>query len=58
MHLTTSNLTFDGQTGEARTPAAVEFALPQGQGSGVVVAYLQQHASSPAGAHMGQGYVH
>ena len=44
MHLTTSNLTFDGQTGEARTPAAVTFALPQGQGSGVGVTYQTRAA--------------
>lgn len=44
MHLTTSNLTFDGQTGEAQTPAAVTFALPQGQGSGVGVTYQTRAA--------------
>jgi lipopolysaccharide export system protein LptA len=43
-HLTTSNLTFDGQTGEARTPAAVEFTLPQGRGSGVGVTYRTRAA--------------
>ena len=44
MHLTTSNLSFDGQTGEAQTPAAVDFALPQGQGSGVGVTYRTRAA--------------
>jgi len=44
MHITTSNLTFDGQTGEASSPAPVEFTLPQGEGDGVGVAYSTRSA--------------
>jgi LPS export ABC transporter protein LptC len=39
VHITTSNITFDGQTGAAESPAPVEFWLPQGRGSGVGVSY-------------------
>lgn len=45
LHITTSNLTFDGQTGEASTPAPVEFSLPQGQGRGVGVSYSTRAAT-------------
>jgi lipopolysaccharide export system protein LptA len=44
MHITTSNLTFDGQTGEASSPAPVQFTLPQGEGGGVGVAYSTRSA--------------
>lgn len=44
VHITTSNITFDGQTGEARSPAPVEFSLPQGHGSGVGVSYRTRAA--------------
>ena len=40
----TSDLTFDGQTGQASTPTAVDFSLPQGQGRGVGVTYSTQTA--------------
>jgi LPS export ABC transporter protein LptC len=45
LHITTSNLTFDGQTGEASTPAPVEFSLPQGHGHGVGVSYSTRAAT-------------
>jgi lipopolysaccharide export system protein LptA len=44
MQVKTSNLTFDGQTGEASTPAAVDFSFPQGHGRGVGVIYSTQTA--------------
>ncbi len=44
LHIRTSNLTFDGQTGEASTPAPVEFSLPQGHGRGVGVSYSTRAA--------------
>ncbi len=44
VHITTSNITFDGQTGEAETSAPVEFSLPQGRGSGVGVSYRTRSA--------------
>jgi lipopolysaccharide export system protein LptA len=44
LHIKTSNLTFDGQTGEASTPAALEFSLPQGHGRGVGVSYSTREA--------------
>jgi len=44
LHITTSNLEFDGQTGEASTPAPVEFSLPQGHGHGVGVSYSTRAA--------------
>ena len=44
LHITTSNLTFDGQTGEAESPAPVEFTLPQGHGSGLGVIYRTRAA--------------
>ncbi len=44
LQVKTSNLTFDGQTGEASTPAPVEFTLPQGRGRGVGVSYSTQAA--------------
>ena len=44
LHITTSNLTFDAQTGQAESPAAVEFSLPQGQGRGVGVSYRTRAA--------------
>jgi lipopolysaccharide export system protein LptA len=44
LHIKTGNLTFDGQTGEASTPAAVEFSLPQGHGRGVGVSYSTREA--------------
>ena len=44
MQIKTSNLTFDGQTGEASTPAPVNFTLPQGHGSGIGVTYSTQSA--------------
>lgn len=44
MQIKTSNLTFDGQTGDAFTPAAVDFTLPQGHGHGVGVVYSTQTA--------------
>lgn len=44
VHITTSNITFDGQTGDAETPAPVEFSLPQGHGSGVGVSYRTRAA--------------
>jgi lipopolysaccharide export system protein LptA len=44
LHITTSNLKFDGQTGEASTPAPVEFSLPQGHGHGVGVSYSTRTA--------------
>jgi len=40
----TSNLSFDGQTGEASTPAPVDFVLPQGTGRGVGVSYSTRAA--------------
>lgn len=42
MQIKTSNLTFDGQSGEASTPAAVDFTLPQGHGHGIGVIYSTQ----------------
>jgi hypothetical protein len=45
MQVKTSNLTFDGQTGEASTPAAVDFSFPQGHGRGVGVIYSTQTAT-------------
>jgi lipopolysaccharide export system protein LptA/lipopolysaccharide export system protein LptC len=42
MQIKTSNLTFDGQSGEASTPAGVDFTLPQGHGHGVGVVYSTQ----------------
>lgn len=44
VHITTSNITFDGQTGDAASPAPVEFSLPQGHGSGVGVSYHTRSA--------------
>jgi lipopolysaccharide export system protein LptA len=44
LHIRTSNLTFDGQTGEASTPAPVQFSLPQGRGRGVGVSYSTRTA--------------
>jgi lipopolysaccharide export system protein LptA len=44
VHITTSNLTFDGQTGEASTPAPVQFSLPEGRGHGVGVSYSTRAA--------------
>jgi lipopolysaccharide export system protein LptA/lipopolysaccharide export system protein LptC len=44
LQVKTSNLTFNGQTGEASTPAVVEFSLPQGTGRGVGVSYSTQAA--------------
>ena len=44
LHIRTSDLTFDGQTGEASTPAPVEFTLPQGHGRGVGVSYSTRAA--------------
>jgi lipopolysaccharide export system protein LptA len=38
-HVKTSDLTFNRETGEASTPAPVEFQFPQGQGHGVGVSY-------------------
>jgi lipopolysaccharide export system protein LptA len=40
----TSDLAFDSQTGEASTPAVVEFRLPQGSGRGVGVSYSTRAA--------------
>ncbi|HKN60374.1 MAG TPA: LptA/OstA family protein [Candidatus Acidoferrales bacterium] len=45
MQVKTSNLTFDGQTGEASTPAPVDFSFPQGHGRGVGVIYSTQTAA-------------
>jgi lipopolysaccharide export system protein LptA len=45
MQVKTSNLTFDGQTGEASTPAPVDFSFPQGHGRGVGVVYSTQTAA-------------
>src|ERR1700690_3215417 len=39
MHVKTSDLTFNRETGEASTAAPVEFRFPQGQGHGVGVSY-------------------
>lgn len=39
LEMKTSNLSFNRNTGEASTPAPVEFRFPAGQGSGVGVAY-------------------
>jgi lipopolysaccharide export system protein LptA len=39
LELKTSNLSFNRNTGEASTPAPVEFRFPAGQGRGVGVAY-------------------
>ena len=44
LRVKTSNLTFNGQSGEASTPAAVQFSLPQGTGRGVGVSYSTQAA--------------
>jgi lipopolysaccharide export system protein LptA len=44
LHITTSNLDFDDQTGLASSPAPVEFTLPQGQGGGVGVSYSTRSA--------------
>ena len=44
MQIKTSDLTFDSQTGQASTPAPVEFSLPQGHGRGVGVSYSTQAA--------------
>ncbi len=39
MQVKTSDLTFNRETGEASTPAPVEFQFPQGKGHGVGVSY-------------------
>lgn len=44
VHITTSDITFDAQKGEADSPAPVEFSLPQGQGSGVGISYQTRAA--------------
>ena len=44
LQVKTSNITFDGQTGEASTPEAVEFSLPEGRGRGLGVSYSTQAA--------------
>lgn len=44
LQIKTSNLTFDDQTGQASTPAPVEFSLPQGHGRGVGVWYSTRDA--------------
>jgi len=44
LEVKTSNLSFDGQTGEASTPSPVDFLLPQGHGRGVGVSYTTQTA--------------
>lgn len=44
LELKTSNLSFNRETGEASTPAAVEFHFPAGQGRGVGVAYSTRDA--------------
>lgn len=41
----TQNLTFNRETGEASTPAAVEFSFPAGEGRGVGVAYSTHDAT-------------
>jgi LPS export ABC transporter protein LptC len=44
LQIKTSNLTFDGQTGQASTPAPVEFSEPQGHGRGVGLWYSTKDA--------------
>ncbi|HEX5426179.1 MAG TPA: LptA/OstA family protein [Candidatus Acidoferrales bacterium] len=44
VHVTTSDITFDAQKGEADSPAPVEFSLPQGHGSGVGISYQTRAA--------------
>jgi lipopolysaccharide export system protein LptA len=44
LNVVTSNLTFDNRTGEASSPAPVQFTLPQGQGDGVGVSYSTRSA--------------
>jgi lipopolysaccharide export system protein LptA len=44
LEVKTRNLTFDGNTGEAATPKAVEFIFPEGRGRGVGVTYSTRDA--------------
>jgi lipopolysaccharide export system protein LptA len=44
LEITTRNLSFNRETGEAATPAPVEFRFPQGQGHGVGVTYSTRDA--------------
>jgi lipopolysaccharide export system protein LptA len=45
IQITTKNLSFDRESGEASTPEAVQFRFPQGQGHAVGVTYDSQDAS-------------
>jgi lipopolysaccharide export system protein LptA len=45
MHVKTSDITFNRETGEAATSAPVEFQFPQGQGRGVGVSYSTRNAT-------------
>lgn len=44
VHVTTSNVTFNRETGEASTPAAVNLTFPGGQGHGVGLQYSSKKA--------------
>jgi LPS export ABC transporter protein LptC len=44
LHVTTSNLTFNRQTGEASTPAPVKLTFPGGQGHGTGLNYSGQQS--------------
>jgi lipopolysaccharide export system protein LptA len=45
VHVTTSNVTFDRETGEASTPAPVNLTFPGGQGRGVGLQYDSREAT-------------
>ena len=45
VHVTTSNVTFNRETGEASTPAAVNLTFPGGQGQGIGLQYNSRKAS-------------
>jgi len=44
-HMETSGISFDRQSGEARTDQAVNFRFPEGQGRGVGLVYKSEEAS-------------
>jgi LPS export ABC transporter protein LptC len=45
IQVTTKNLSFNRETGQASTPEAVQFRFPEGQGRGVGVSYDSQNAT-------------
>jgi lipopolysaccharide export system protein LptA len=45
IQVTTKNLSFNRETGQASTPEAVQFRFPEGQGHGVGVSYDSQNAT-------------